>query len=96
MTDNTTAVTFGAIYAIDLLKRSDQQKLPIIKKIGPRYINWYIVVLIMLFPGVGLLHLFSKEYFCPQYMSSKPDIADKTIIGWRDEKKHVNKNKFVM
>jgi hypothetical protein len=39
MTDNTTAVTFGAIYAIDLLNRSDQQKLPIIKKIGPRYIN---------------------------------------------------------
>lgn len=53
--DNAAAVTLGAIPINDCLKKWDQQKLPIVKNAGPRYISWYIAVLMESLPGVGLL-----------------------------------------
>jgi|688.fasta_scaffold253387_1 hypothetical protein len=63
---------------------------------GPRYISWYMAVLIVLLPGIGLLKRLYKQYFCAQYIISIPKNANTTITGCNETKKHTNKNKLTI
>jgi hypothetical protein len=55
-----------------------------------------MVVLTILLPGVGLLQRLRSAKRWDQYMINIPMIAKMGIIGCKETKKHVNKNKFTI
>lgn len=60
------ATIFGILPDVIELKKSDQQRLPIVYIIGPKKISWYIAVFTVWFPGVGLRDRLNRENFIAQ------------------------------
>lgn len=56
--------------------------------------SWYIAVLMKLFPGTGRRDLLNSEYFWAKNIIDRPVIPKTTTMGWREQKKQQNKNKF--
>ena len=84
----------SAFLGIPYGKKFDQVKLPKLYMIPPNRISWYIATLMRSVPGTGLLVLLNREYFWAQYIMKRPAKAKNEMMGCRETKKQVNRNKF--